>query len=61
MTIIDWGRYRQCDACGAALGQPCRILSGYVAGAQGGVVEVAADEPHGGRELRVGYARTGDR
>ena len=57
--VIDWTRYRACQACGAALGRPCRKLSGFVPGAQGGVVEAAADSPHGGRELRAGYARTG--
>lgn len=54
---VDWDRYRQCDVCGANLGKPCRNLSGYVEGAQGGVVEVESDEPHGGRELRTGGRR----
>ena len=54
MTAVDWSRYQACPACGVALGEPCRILGGFVPGAQGGVVEVAADEPHGGRKPRAG-------
>lgn len=66
-SIIDWGRYRACVACGAELGKACRQLSGFVVagavavGLEGAVVEVEAERPHGGRELRAGYARTGGR
>lgn len=59
MTAVDWNRYQKCPQCGAALGKPCRELTGYVPGAQGGVIETVAAEPHPGRELRTGYAGTG--
>jgi hypothetical protein len=59
VTAVDWDRYQQCDVCGRGLGKPCINFAGYVAGAQGGVVEVEADEPHSTRKLRAGYARTG--
>lgn len=57
MTV--WADYQQCDVCGASLGKPCISFAGYVAGAQGGVVEVEADEPHSPRKLRAESARTG--
>lgn len=50
---IDWARFRKCEDCGAALGERCRTLSGWVKGKP--VYEYAA-KPHGGRELRAGYA-----
>ena len=58
LGLLDkWAPYRRCGACGAALGKPCRSLSGFVPDAQGGVVEVEADAPHPGRKLRAGYGR----
>lgn len=58
MSTFDWNRYRKCDACGAAIGKPCRSLTGYAANSGSGAVAVVqADSPHGGRTLRVGYAR----
>lgn len=56
-AVVDWLRFQQCDGCGAGLGKPCRVLTGYVAGAQGGPVEVEADRPHGGRKERAGAVR----
>lgn len=57
MTAIDWELYQKCPVYSALLARPCISFSGYVEGAQGGVVEVAADAPHGGRELRAAAAR----
>lgn len=57
MTAVYWNSYQKCRVCSAGLGRPCISFSGYVEGAQGGVVEVAADEPHGGRKLRAAAAR----
>lgn len=51
--------YQKCDVCGRGLGKSCINFAGYVAGAQGGVVEVEADEPHSTRKLRAEAARTG--
>lgn len=53
---VDWSRYLKCPACGAELGVPCLVLSGYVAG-QGVPVAVLADRPHGGRKLRKAVDR----
>lgn len=57
--MTDWTRFQKCDVCGAGLAKPCISFAGYVAGAQGGVVEVEADEPHSTRPLRAEAARTG--
>jgi hypothetical protein len=56
-VIIDWGRYRKCDLCSSQTGEPCLSLRGLLAGS--GPVEEPLERPHSGRELRVGYARTG--
>jgi hypothetical protein len=53
--VTDWDRYRKCEACAAEISKPCLQLSGVAPG--GAAVAVEADRPHGGRELRVGYAR----
>lgn len=55
MTII-WEHYRACRVCFAGLGKPCVELSGGVA-FESSPVEVDADRPHGGRQLRAGYGR----
>lgn len=49
MTAVDWTRYRQCEHCMAELGKPCMVLSGF----RNGPIEVAAEQPHGGRKLRA--------
>ena len=54
MTAVDWAAYQKCTTCGAALSKPCIQLGGFVPGAQGGVVEIEADEPHTGRKPRAG-------
>lgn len=51
---VDWEAYQACsEVCGAALGKPCRKLSGYVVAGNVTVYE-EADEPHTGRKLRAG-------
>ena len=55
MSAVNWAAYRACHKCIAQLGEPCRVLSGF----RDGPVEVAADKPHQGRQLRTGYTRTG--
>lgn len=51
---VDWTRWRKCAACGADIGQPCLVLSGYDARPGGGPVAVAAGQPHGSRKPRAG-------
>jgi hypothetical protein len=58
VTAVDWERYQQCPECFTKLGKPCLELSGFVAGPQGGVVEVLAAEPHSTRPPRTEAART---
>jgi len=53
----DWSAYQKCDTCGAALGQPCLMTSGFVGVA--GQVLVEAAEPHTGRKPRAEAARAG--
>lgn len=55
-----WERYRACGTCKADLGKPCRERTGFVADQDNDGVEIEASEPHSGRLLRTGYARTGD-
>lgn len=57
VVAVDWSRYRSCDACKAGLGEPCLQLSGATAD---GEVAIPAARAHGVRQLRTGYARTGD-
>jgi hypothetical protein len=59
VNAADWENYQQCPECFTKLGKPCLELSGFVAGPQGGVVEVLAAEPHSTRKLRAEAARTG--
>lgn len=60
-AVTGWGRYRKCSKCGAALGQPCRELTGFNAntGSPGGVV-AEIETPHGGRKLRAASTRKGE-
>lgn len=51
MSAVDWSRWRKCPVCFSELGEPCMELSGLIA--ESGPVEVEADRPHGGREMRV--------
>jgi hypothetical protein len=59
VTAVDWSRYQQCPECFTKLGKPCFDLSGFVAGPQGGAVEVLAAAPHSTRKLRAEAARAG--
>lgn len=52
MSDVDWTRWRKCPVCFSELGDPCMELSGL--SAESGPVEIQADRPHGGREMRAG-------
>jgi hypothetical protein len=54
VTAVDWARWRKCPVCFAELGEPCQRMTGLTAD---GPVSIEALSPHGGRELRAGYAR----
>ncbi len=60
MTAVAWDRWRKCPVCHAALGRPCRTLSGTVVNGRAlDAAEVDRNRPHSRRQLRTGYARTG--
>jgi hypothetical protein len=61
-VTAEWDAYQKCQVCFAELGKPCWELVGFVAadgvatGLEGGVVEVAAEQPHSSRKLRARMA-----
>jgi hypothetical protein len=55
---VDWGRWRQCPVCSAAIGEPCMDITGrYMQDGQLMAIEKQVDRPHGGRRPRSGGAR----
>jgi hypothetical protein len=52
--MVFWRLWRKCTVCDAEIGEPCRSLSGTVAGGRPDGIETTLPRPHRARHPRKG-------